>query len=268
MIHDPTYAQGYARDAGEALYPGLWRGLVGAWIPALGPTGGVLPDISGHGKNGIVINADPSVDWVVTERGYGLDLGVGANWISTGVQLGQPSEFSVVLSARVQYISGQDYLADSSGVSTGFGWRLPNVNVQTFFCYRSGGGLSLTNSPFIDQEHAVRAVVMTHERIIVYRNGVEVGTNNDTTGVLVVGEDIAIGSEWTGATSADAIVDSSAIWNRALSPQEIQLLYQDPMALVRPSAMVLAKAPAVVGVHYGPLVDGLRLKSKLQGRAA
>ena len=44
----PSYKRGFARCAGESQYPEMWRGLVGAWVPALGNTGKTLRDVSGN----------------------------------------------------------------------------------------------------------------------------------------------------------------------------------------------------------------------------
>ena len=68
----PSYHQGFARSAGESAYPGLWKGLVGAWVPALGVSGGILRDVSGYGNHGNLTNGPT---WVVgTRGGYALNM--------------------------------------------------------------------------------------------------------------------------------------------------------------------------------------------------
>lgn len=62
-----------ARSASQALHPGLRRGIVGAWVPALGPTGGGLFDVISGNRNALT-QMDPATDWVVTEKGYTLDF--------------------------------------------------------------------------------------------------------------------------------------------------------------------------------------------------
>ena len=70
----PSYKAGYARSAGESAHPNLWKGLAGAWVPAMGVTGGTLRDISGNKNHGTLTNMDPATDWVVGEKGLALDF--------------------------------------------------------------------------------------------------------------------------------------------------------------------------------------------------
>ncbi len=69
----PSYHQGYARHAGESLYPSLWQGLVGAWVPALGPTGtAILRDVSGRNNHGTMVSI-PGTAWSIVGVQVGLD---------------------------------------------------------------------------------------------------------------------------------------------------------------------------------------------------
>ena len=48
----PSYRTGFAQWRGVSEYPQLWNGLVGAWAPFLGATGGQVFDLSGNGNTG------------------------------------------------------------------------------------------------------------------------------------------------------------------------------------------------------------------------
>ena len=48
----PTWKQGFARSASESAHPELWKGLVGAWSPGLGPTGSILHDAAAFKNDG------------------------------------------------------------------------------------------------------------------------------------------------------------------------------------------------------------------------
>ena len=72
-VLQPSFAHGFARSAGESDNPGLWDGLVGAWIPAFGNTGNKLFDLSGRNHNGSLTNMEPG-DWVGSPDGLVLDL--------------------------------------------------------------------------------------------------------------------------------------------------------------------------------------------------
>lgn len=83
-IQTPSFQTGFARSAGESRYPHLWRGLVGAWCPSLGPTGNVLHDWSGRWNRGALTNMDPATDWVVSGQQYALDLDGSNDYINCG----------------------------------------------------------------------------------------------------------------------------------------------------------------------------------------
>ena len=64
-----------------------------------------------------------------------------------------------------------------------------------------------------------------------YRNGVEVSLSDDATGAIHVNEDWAVGSRGSGTERFfRGLIDEVAIYDRALSPQEILLHYQQAMA--------------------------------------
>lgn len=84
LIH-PCYSQGFARSAGESANPGLWRGLVGAWIPGLGHSGDTLFDWSGQGHHGTFGGTKGSEypEWVMKPNGYAIQSpGVGNGAVS------------------------------------------------------------------------------------------------------------------------------------------------------------------------------------------
>lgn len=64
----PSWLNGFAPRDGPSQTPGLWKGLVGAWVPALGGTGGTLRDVSGRQSGGTLTGDLARVanrlDWV------------------------------------------------------------------------------------------------------------------------------------------------------------------------------------------------------------
>jgi hypothetical protein len=71
----PSYQQGYARSASESAKPALWRGLRGAWVSQLGPTGTQLLDISGNGRHGAFVDMVAN-DWLIRGEagGYVINM--------------------------------------------------------------------------------------------------------------------------------------------------------------------------------------------------
>ena len=66
----------------ECESPNLWKGCVALWVPALGPTGGTLRDLSGYGKHGTLKNMDPATDWVAGQIGWSLDFDGVSDYIA------------------------------------------------------------------------------------------------------------------------------------------------------------------------------------------
>jgi len=66
---NPSYKTGFARNAGQSLYPSQWKGLVGAWSPSLGRSGLKLIDHSGFKNHGILTSMDPATDWIISNAG-------------------------------------------------------------------------------------------------------------------------------------------------------------------------------------------------------
>lgn len=74
MVLRPSFANGFAPRDGQAIWPELWRGCVGAWNPGLGPTGIRLYDHSPYKNHGTLTNMDAGGDWVTSQVGYALDF--------------------------------------------------------------------------------------------------------------------------------------------------------------------------------------------------
>jgi hypothetical protein len=68
MILPASYANGFAPQDGEPLFPELWRGCVGAWAPCLGPTGLTLRDWSGFGNHGPLTGGTAANALVISGR--------------------------------------------------------------------------------------------------------------------------------------------------------------------------------------------------------
>jgi len=64
MANLMRYATKYARHAGEALYPNLWKDLAGLWVPGMGQAAGTLRDLSGRDNHGTLTNMDIAADWI------------------------------------------------------------------------------------------------------------------------------------------------------------------------------------------------------------
>lgn len=79
MQNDPkiiTFETGYANNITEALYPQLWRGLIGAWSPELGVQGQRLIDLSGN-RNDLAFSGYSAAAQIVSPYGNALSFASG-----------------------------------------------------------------------------------------------------------------------------------------------------------------------------------------------
>lgn len=70
----PSYRSGYAKNKSESLNSNLWDGLVACYPTSLGCTGNSLIDVASLKKHGNLVNVNPSSDWVIENDYWGLNL--------------------------------------------------------------------------------------------------------------------------------------------------------------------------------------------------
>lgn len=72
----PTHHWAHARYAAEAVAPGYFPRLLGAWVPVYGQTGDQWLDVSPYGAHGTFSAIDPNTDWVPSAH-----PGLPGNWV-------------------------------------------------------------------------------------------------------------------------------------------------------------------------------------------
>ena len=125
----------FARSPGESQHPELWHGVRGLWVPALGPTGAKLFDVSGRGFHGAFAEGmNSATDWVTTPRGWATHAEYGPPaWLDHYVTLpasalaDQTADFTIDCLLRVtnatQIGSNASRVVYSSGSQSNF-WYL------------------------------------------------------------------------------------------------------------------------------------------------
>lgn len=261
----PTYAQGFDRHAGESACPGLWDGLVGAWVASLGPTGSTLFDVSGRHNHGTLTNMDPATDWVPTQHGWALDFDATDDYVEIGTKtvLEFSTAFTLVVRCRHRdstYDAGvgrrglvNKYAASSGNrsytysVSHSSGKRQPLVYVSA-----SPGSTSVTcASDFdLDTEWHLLAFTFHAGSWVHYVDGVEV--KNGVSGVAslnnAVNMPFRLGVDYSGREFLGQIAYAYA-FRRALTHGEISRLQADPLAVLRPRRTIRGIIPAVGGPY-------------------
>ncbi len=94
----PSLRNGFARHAGESMFPHFWKGLIGAWIPHLGATGITLHDFSkmqNHGSfSGGMSWVAEEGKWVIKGNGTTGEIDIG---ISPEELFGESGAFTMVV---------------------------------------------------------------------------------------------------------------------------------------------------------------------------
>lgn len=236
----PSFANGYAPRNGPPKYLHLWNGLVGAWHPTLGATGNTLRDQSLYGKHGTLING---ATWTQSQLGWVINLNGANQWVDCGTlqQIGTANDsgrsfltwFRLTTTAwREAMISvgGNQYVGqfqwwnhairgpifaikDGGGTNRYLWWNPHTVVAKRWYC-----GVVVVKPP---------VMTMYFDGKVVASNSIMVGGFNAATPTCWLGTDNATGSPFNGR------LGPCAIWNRAITPSEVQCLYKDPFALLK-----------------------------------
>jgi len=227
----------------ECESPNLWKGCVGLWVPALGPTGGTLRDLSGYGKHGTLTNMDPATDWILGEKGWAIDFdGLNDEIKCPGRIFTPPSKRTY--STWIYVIDPQPSTFAGRIVSerTSFGGFFFTQDTNTFGFIHSGSTnldvRATDNSYTLNTWVHLSATWMggvSAADVHLYVNGRETSYKTRVNGVSLKdadGNGLRIGKEAT--TSTDTVLKSRiaslTIHNRVLSPAEILDLYREPPA--------------------------------------
>lgn len=269
-IVTPSWKQGFARNAAESAYPNCWKGLVGAWVPALGPTGATLYDVSGYGNHGTLTNMDPATDWVTNW----LDLAGDDDYIAI------PKLVSDMLSNIDVYTVGMRVRFDDVNTlrviwaendQNGFG---DDNSVFEFNLGRANGKLGFIPSSEAENEIVADVVINRWYHVVgvktpalaeLFIDGVSVGTKV-TPDASTAGLSHNIGRPHQDLRYFDGQIREVYVYDRALSFNEIAKRYANPNAPFtlrrRPQVGVDVGAPPVLTVanamhHYNQMAGAL-----------
>jgi hypothetical protein len=253
-LYCPSYAQGFARCAGESAYPGLWRGLVAAWLPSLGPSGGELFDTSGYKNNGALTNMNVGSDWIPTLDGYALNFG-GTNALVSTTYYADLREHLTCVFCGVMENAGL-YLFGSHDGTNRFYYGEDIIGFGDSFVSGVTGMELGKKSVFALSGDGQTATATQNNNIL--SSFAYSSSGISSLSFFIGARNHASQNPMVGTCSA------CVVYNRVLSRAELDM-FQDPLVLVRPRESAISIVPAVVGGHAGPLVNGPILKSKFRG---
>jgi hypothetical protein len=212
-------------------YASLRQGLVGAWCPSLGASGFRLIDRSGYGNHGTLTNMDPGTDWVASGNGLALDFDGVDDYVNAKIPTIELSTDGCTLSlwyknstgttgvyaALCSSTSGTQFLIfQASGSAINLGQR-----------NNAGGDGSTSGGTWQSASWKNIIAVSTPLALTLYSNGSQTSTLSRTSGATTFNQ-ISIGAlNRAGSLSNYSISqqDDIRIYNRAITPSEIQLLY-------------------------------------------
>ncbi len=267
----PSYKTGYARNAGKSENPGLWDDLRGLWVPALGPTGLTLRDVSGHKNDGTLTLMAPATDWVMSEKGWVLDYD-GAN---TYVDCGDADDFSFgngtrdwpfSVSALVNMRDATNFTGAAKYTSVGgLEWRFSTDGADKwlFLMYDTSVNkfIARLTDALTGRENDWMHVVGVYDGssvlagISIYIDGVRADTADWTAAPYVamepLNQSVRIGRILSAESNGQ--IGPVSLYGRILAHSEIQQLYADPFAALQPRSRAFAAAAGLsipIAMHH------------------
>ncbi len=246
----PSRHQGFAHSQGESAHHDLWP-VAGAYVPAFGPTGVTLRDVVNK-KDGTLTNMSPGTDYVIGDDGYALHFDGGIQQYVTIPDLSSlwTTEATVViwlrLNTNIPTESGETGAWNFGGASnsTHYPWTDENIYDETFLLTRINAGPSIVD---MTQWHQY-AVTTTPGAggWNLYQNAMLVTTSTGDASATFHTTPL-IGKS-TGSFYLDGDIASVLFYDRVLTPNQLQHLYQDHLAPFRRKANYgLLSVPAAVG---------------------
>jgi hypothetical protein len=218
-------------------YASLRQGLVGAWCPSLGASGFSLIDRSGYGNHGVLSSMDPGTDWVASGGKLALDFdGSTNNVLIPDSEALRPAK-TITVSAWAFGTTSTGYVVfKRNSRAAGAG------NFESYAIYSAGGrwGLTLsspggtqtsTDGPQTQNKWQFVTATFSRPNTTFYVDGVLRGTNThdfDIDGIATVATNqLAIGrsNQSDFQYPFTGFIDDVRIYNRALTPTEINQLY-------------------------------------------
>lgn len=224
----------------DLRYPNLWRGCIGAWCPALGPSGSVLRDNSGFGRSGTLANFDTAACWVV-QNGYTSLLFDAVNDVVNIPAIALGSEFTISF-----WVKGSWNRTFASGSDT-TPIALTSLSATSFAIYINGSSVLTVTVP--------DATIKLYHYCIVYRSGVMlelwvdgVLAGSTTHTATLSSSTFHFGDRPAGGRAFAGHQTDYMIFNRAITQSEVILLSRNPgiayETIHRRSYKASAAAPA------------------------
>ena len=231
----PTWSD-FARSPAESERPELWTGLVGAWVPVLGPSGDTLVDLSPWRRHA----ASSSPIWTAKAPGSVLsyngssdysDAGRSSLWALTTEPFSLECWFSAAIVA-----AGEPFGRGTPAALTPYFFWVMDGYIRFYVCDGSSWGLAQVSLPGTDRWcHVVGTRSGT--ALNIYLNGALQGSGTGFTTLSSADCPLTIGCGAYPNNTKHGFFNGSialaAIYRRAMSAPEVAERYADPLGWLR-----------------------------------
>jgi hypothetical protein len=255
-MNEYGFSQGIARNADESEYPGLWRGLIGLWVPSAGVQGARLTDFCNRGN---LVNATAGPSWQPGgRRGNCLNFTSASSQYMTGgpALLSGVSKFTVLYWIKRTATSTHGVqFSQFQNNSNRFEVQPWNDN-QLYATLGSGiwGNCAYTALNWTQIAAVFDGTQGTNAtRLLIYINGLPqslsfTGTIPATVPSIAANQEIGRASSPTQYGGGG--FDDLRLYNRVLSPAEIMRSYMGASPLVRRSSPVVFRTTSTAAAIF------------------
>ena len=254
----PSYHQGYARSAGESEYPVLWKDLVGAWVPVMGPTGlAEVKDLSPYKNHATMVGTFAASDWDISGNvrmpGYALEFDGNDEYLEIPnlALFDDPTQLSIACQFKTGNASTSRVIESRDSSSPNNGYHIA-IDATTGFC---GFSIDTADGFFASKTGTDSSDGVWHSAVGLWSGSViallfdgVAQTPVATTGAISKNSVVRIGARTNATLSLfQGQIGVVIVWVRNLAPDEAHLLHRLPLAPFILRSRLAVKAPAAAG---------------------
>ncbi len=251
-----------AESTSQRAFPNLRQGLTAAWVPILGPTGTTLFDVSGHGADGTLVGRTADEAWIVDRGAYAISFdGTSSDSVNLGPSTLRNLGTADFTLFTIVVFNDADNRMDFFMTYDGNGWifRREESRGCSFITFTPGDDGSAGFGTLSDNTEYSLVAKRDGAVLTTWRDGLLITTDATASGNADSNDNVYLGSFEEVSNPLDGHIYIAMQWDRALSPNEIQQLYIDPVAPFRRRRnlgllSVEAEAAAGHNVHFMPLL--------------
>lgn len=237
----PGFRSPYSVDWQSPIHwsDGLMRNLRARWIVAPHLTGGTRWHELVSGNHGTLTNMDPPNDWLIgptagvpsTQVGQwgGLDFDGSNDYVDCGSapQLNITGHISIAATVKSSGAGGTDRGIAGKGTYGSTGYTLAHAGSGNVMLFHLEGSFATGTTAFTDG--VWRHVVGTYDgaNLRIFVDGKLEGTTAKTGTSTPSGTNFEMGRRPGVATYWTGSIDDVMVWDRALSPGEVEALHRD-----------------------------------------